>query len=71
MVINEISLGILLVYPAFSSVAKGQSFLPVDSEDYSEWTDAQADLSFLGEKTKLLDLSHSGSSLSYLESAAF
>ena len=53
---------ILLCVTMGSWVAKGLGF-HVDSEDVSDWTDAQAKHSSLDTKPKSLDMSHCGSSL--------
>ena len=58
---TQISLGI---HPVWSEsllcaqwVAKDPRFLPADSEDCSDWVDAQADVSSLGAQVILLVLS--------------
>ena len=62
---NQIILGIRPVWSESSLcaqwVAKYLSFFHTDSEDWSDWADAQADLNSLGAHAILLVLSWGGS----------
>ena len=63
------SLGIRPVWSVFtvcSIVVKGPMFLHADNEDWSDWVDAQADLSLCWAHVILLVLSYSGSNVYYI-----
>ena len=68
---TQISLGIHPVWSESSLcaqwVAKNLRFLHADSEDWSDWADAQADLSLCWAHTHFVGLSCRGSFLPYFE----
>ena len=72
---TQISLGIRLVWSESSLctqwVSKDPSFLHVDSKDWSDWVNAQADLSSLGAHAILFVLSRGGSYIYICQAGCF